>query len=128
MPIKLLDEKDQDANAADIQEPEDKTDHYIDVKMSPGSYRRLYFKDEREKQLWFRMHKKSKLYIPYFLMGVGINFVLYFSGLDLSRDLLMGGLVGLGIPFTSMFLFSEIHFRIKYGGKNDFSTPDSNPG
>lgn len=103
----------------EIKEPDDKTDHYLDIRMSGNKYRRLYFKSEREKQLYRKMQKKSKLYIPYFLAGVGINFVLYFAGVDLSRNVVLGGLVGLGVPFASMFLFSEIHFRIRYGRKID---------
>ncbi len=103
----------------EIEEPEDKTDHYLDMKIGSGRYRRYYFKSEEEKHLWYRMQKKSKLYIPYFLLGVGINFILYFSGVDLSRNILWGALVGLGVPFASMFLFSEIHFRIRYGNKEN---------
>ncbi|MFO7802354.1 MAG: hypothetical protein R6V55_08685 [Desulfovermiculus sp.] len=96
----------------------EKTDHYLDIKVGINRYRRLYFKDEEEKKLWYRMHKKSKLYIPYFLVGVAINFGLYFSGVDLSRDILMGSLVGMGVPLCSMFLLSEIHFRVRHSLKN----------
>jgi hypothetical protein len=93
---------------------EEKTEHYLDVKLGPNQYRRYYFKSEKEKMQWQRMHKKSKLYIPYFMLGIAINFGLYFAGVDLSKNIALGGAVGLGMPLVSMYFLSELHFRIWY--------------
>ncbi|MFP4213543.1 MAG: hypothetical protein ACLFRL_05465 [Desulfohalobiaceae bacterium] len=99
--------------------PEEKTEHYLDIKLGPNQYRRYYFKSEQEKRQWQRMHKKSKLYIPYFLLGICINFGLYFSGLDLSSNVVLGGAVGLGVPLVSMYFLSELHFRIWYRSRQE---------
>lgn len=85
---------------------------YLDVKRGRNQYRRYYFETEMEKREWEKMHKKSKLYIPYFLLGIAINFGLYFVGVDLKSNILAGALVGLGVPLASMYILSELHFRI----------------
>ncbi|MCL6447950.1 MAG: hypothetical protein K6U04_07330 [Armatimonadetes bacterium] len=84
----------------------------LDVKVGPGKYRRYEFDSEEDKAEWEKLYRKSKLFMPYFLVGVGINFLLYFAGLDLSKNIMLGALVGLGIPLASMYLFSELHFRL----------------
>ncbi|MEW6273863.1 MAG: hypothetical protein AB1556_01915 [Bacillota bacterium] len=84
----------------------------VDVKIGPNKYRRYEFKSEEDKLAWERLYKKSRLFMPYFLLGVGINFLLYLAGLDLSKNIILGSLVGIAVPFASMYLFSELHFRI----------------
>lgn len=74
--------------------------------------RRLKFASEEDKKGWEKAYRKSKLFIPYFLVGIGINFILYLSGLDLSRNLLLGGIVGMAVPMATMFLLSELHYRL----------------
>lgn len=73
---------------------------------------RLEFKSEEDMLNWEKAYRKSRLYIPYFLVGVGVNLLLYKAGLDLSRNLLLGALVGLAVPFATMFLFAELHYRL----------------
>lgn len=89
-----------------------KQKHTLDVKIGPGKYRRYEFKSAEDKAEWEKLYRKSRLFIPYFLAGVGINFVLYFAGLDLSKNLVMGTIVGLGVPLASMYIFSELHYRV----------------
>lgn len=74
--------------------------------------RRLKFASEEDRIGWEKAYRKSKLFIPYFLVGIAINFILYLSGLDLSGNLLLGGLVGMIVPMATMFLLSELHYRI----------------
>lgn len=95
------------------QEQEQENKPYLDVKLSGRQYRRLYFETEKEKRQWQRMQKKSKLYIPYFLVGIGINFCLYFLGLDLESNIFLGALVGLGVPLSSMYFLAELHYRLE---------------
>ena len=86
--------------------------HVLDVRIGPGKYRRYEFDSEEDMREWEQIHRKSRLYIPYFLVGVGINLILHFAGLNLGKNIVMGSLVGMGVPFASMYLFSELHFRI----------------
>jgi len=81
--------------------------------------RRLNFASEEDKRGWEKAYRKSKLFIPYFMVGIGINFLLYLSGLDLSQNLFLGGLVGMVVPMATMFLLSELHYRIFYENKTD---------
>ncbi len=71
---------------------------------------------------WEKAYRKGKLYIPYFLVGVGINFLLYYFGLNIGHSLLLGGLVGLAVPLSTMFLLSEIHYHL-FIAKNIPSIP-----
>ncbi|MGQ9825244.1 MAG: hypothetical protein ACUVSK_09640 [Desulfotomaculales bacterium] len=84
----------------------------LDVKIGPRKYRRYEFSSAEDRAQWERLYKKSRLFMPYFLAGVVINILLYLGGLDLSKNLVLGALVGLGVPLTTMYLFSEIHFRL----------------
>ncbi|MFZ5646454.1 MAG: hypothetical protein ACOY30_02430 [Bacillota bacterium] len=72
----------------------------------------LEFSSEEDRRGWEKAYRKSKLHIPYFLFGIGVNFLLYFAGLDLSRDIFWGALIGLAIPMASMFILSELHYRL----------------
>jgi hypothetical protein len=91
---------------------------YLDIKRGRNQYRRYYFETEAEKREWEKMHRKSKLYIPYFLFGIALNFGLYFAGVDLKSNILTGALVGLGVPLACMYVLSELHFRIAQKLKN----------
>lgn len=90
----------------------EKQKHTLDVKIGPKKYRRYEFKSEEDKDQWEKLYRKSRLFMPYFLLGIGINFLLYFAGLDLSKNIILGAFVGLAIPFASMYLLSELHYRI----------------
>ena len=74
--------------------------------------RELEFESEEEKQGWHKAYRKSKWYTPYFLLGVGINFLLYRAGVDLAGNILVGMIVGSGVPIASMFIFTELHYRL----------------
>ncbi len=76
-----------------------------------GNIRRYEFASEEEKQIYAKMMKKRKLHTPYFLLGIGINLLLYYAGLDLSRNMLWGFLIGIGIPITTMLGLAELHYR-----------------
>ena len=89
-----------------------KQKHTLDVKIGPHKYRRYEFKSAEDKAEWEKLYRKSRLFIPYFMAGVIINVLLYLAGLDLSKNIFLGALVGIGIPFASMYLFSELHYRI----------------
>lgn len=83
----------------------------IPVPGKKGGKRRLEFESEEDKKSWYKGYRKSKLFVPYFMVGIGINLLLYKLGLDLSRNLLLGLLVGVGIPILTMFSFTELHYR-----------------
>lgn len=70
---------------------------------------RMEFASEEDRRYWERAYRKRRFYTLYFMVGVGINFLLYFAGLDLSRNILMGGIVGLAVPLASMFGLTELH-------------------
>jgi len=86
----------------------------IPVPGKKGGKRRLEFQSCEDMHKWEKAYCKSKWLIPYFLVGVGINLVLYRIGVDLSRNLGLGFLVGVGIPLVTMFLCSELHYRLFY--------------
>lgn len=90
---------------------EEKKKHVLEITRGYRKYR-LEFKSEEDMLNWEKAYRKSRLYIPYFLAGVGVNLLLYKAGLDLSRNLLLGAFVGLAVPFSTMFLFSELHYRL----------------
>lgn len=77
-----------------------------------GKTVRLEFASEADRDGWQRAYRKSRWYMFYFLVGVSINFLLYFAGLDLSRNILLGALVGLAVPVTAMLLLTELHFYL----------------
>jgi hypothetical protein len=65
------------------------------------------------REYWERTRRKW--YNLYFFMGIGINLILYFTkpyGFDPGGSIFWGTLVGTGIPFTTMFLFTYIHKRM----------------
>jgi hypothetical protein len=46
-----------------------------------GRKKNMEFASEEDRLGWQKAYKKSKWYTPYFLVGVGINFLLYKGGL-----------------------------------------------
>lgn len=82
-----------------------------------GRVKRMEFASEEDRLGWEKAYRKSKWYTPYFLLGVGINFLLYKAGLDLSRNMLVGFIIGVGIPLLSMFVLAELHYQISAGKK-----------
>lgn len=86
-----------------------------------GKTVRLEFKSDEDRKGWERAYRKSRWYTFYFLCGVGINFLLYWAGLDLSRNIFMGALVGLAVPVASMLLLTELHFYLldRFGHSKD---------
>ena len=81
--------------------------------------RRLEFASQEEKRGWEKAYRKRKLYMPYFLLGMAFNFLLYRLGLDLSQDILRGLLVGMGVPFLFMFLLTELHYHFFWAKRAD---------
>jgi hypothetical protein len=74
--------------------------------------RELEFESEEDRIGWETAYRKSKWYLPYFLLGVVFNLLLYKAGLDLARNILLGSLVGIGVPIATMFLLTELHYRL----------------
>lgn len=74
--------------------------------------RKLEFESEEEKQGWHKAYSKSKWYTPYFLLGVLFNYLLYRAGVDLAGNIPVGMIVGTGVPIATMFLFTELHYRV----------------
>lgn len=74
--------------------------------------RQLEFESEEERIGWEKAFRKSKWYPFYFLLGVVFNLILYKAGLDLARNILLGSVVGIGVPIASMFLLTELHYRL----------------
>lgn len=73
---------------------------------------RMEFKSEEDRDGWLRAYRKSRYYTFYFMVGIGVNFLLYFAGLDLSRKIFLGALVGLAVPLTTMFGLTELHMYL----------------
>ncbi len=80
--------------------------------MERGRLKRLEFASEEDRAGWNKAFKKSKWYTPYFLVGVGINLLLYKLGVDLARNILLGALVGVAVPLGTMFLLTELHYQV----------------
>ncbi len=74
--------------------------------------REMEFNSEEEMIGWQRAYRKSKWYTPYFLVGIGINFLLYRSGVDLAKNIMWGFIIGVGVPVLTMLVFTEIHYRL----------------
>lgn len=74
-------------------------------------------KKQEDKNTLLEYWEKSrrKWYNIYFFSGIGINFIIYFTkpgGFDPSGSIFLGSLLGLGIPITTMFLFTYIHKKV----------------
>ena len=62
---------------------------------------------------WIR--DRRKWYNFYLFLGVGINFLLYFTkpyGFDPSGSIFWGALFGLGIPLCTMALGTFVHQKL----------------
>lgn len=60
-------------------------------------------------------NRKRMWYITYLLIGVGINFILYFTkpyGFDPGKSILWGNVFGIGIPLLTMFGLSYLHQKV----------------
>lgn len=84
----------------------------LEVKQRGNKKVRLEFASEEDRRGWERAYRKSRFYTLYFMVGVGINFLLYYAGLDLSRNILLGAAFGLAVPLASMFSLTELHFYL----------------
>lgn len=72
--------------------------------------------DEETRERLLRWEARKRMwYMIYLFIGVGINFVLYFTkpyGFDPGRSILWGNVFGLGIPLATMFLLSYLHQKL----------------
>jgi len=84
----------------------------LDVKQRGKKRVRLEFASDEDRRKWQRAYRKSRYYMFYFMVGVGINFLLYFAGVDLSRNILLGALVGTTLPLSAMFGLTELHLYL----------------
>ncbi|MCF8054422.1 MAG: hypothetical protein K9K75_04295 [Deltaproteobacteria bacterium] len=60
--------------------------------------------------------QRRKWYNLYFFVGIGINFLLYFTkpfGFDPSGSIFWGSLLGIAIPLVTMFLCVALHKKMK---------------
>lgn len=70
-------------------------------------------KNEEKLARWLRFQRMW--YNFYLFVGVGINFVIYFTkpyGLDPGQDIFWGALIGAGIPIGTMLLGTAIHKKV----------------
>ncbi len=61
---------------------------------------------ERTKRFWYNF---------YLFVGVGINFLIYFTkpwGLDPGTNVALGASLGLGIPLAAMFVGTYLHQKV----------------
>ena len=89
----------------------------IPIPGKKGGTRRMEFQSEEDMKHWEKAYRKSRWFVPYFFVGVGINLILYKMGLDLGRNLTIGFAVGVGVPILSMFALTELHYRVFYQKK-----------
>lgn len=102
----------QDENVQQQEEERQQVDQQpVTLEVRKGrKIMRMEFASEADRDGWQHVYRKSRWYTFYFLVGVGINFLLYLAGLDLDRQLFWGALVGIGVPLISMFTLTELHF------------------
>ncbi len=83
--------------------------------------RRTKFKNEEEKKEYERWQKKSRYYMRYFFLGIGLNFLFYYLGMTywpeviypIATNVNLGFVVGLMVPMAIMFAGAELHYRAK---------------
>ncbi len=71
--------------------------------------------EQDEKAQWDIWDRKRRRYFFYFFVGIGINFILYFTkpyGFDPSGSIFWGAFFGIVIPITTMFALTYIHEKI----------------
>ncbi|MBS4032666.1 MAG: hypothetical protein KGZ63_14795 [Clostridiales bacterium] len=73
--------------------------------------RKMEFESEEERLGWQKAYRKSKWYTPYFLLGVFFNYLLYRTGFN-PANIGWGMLIGVGVPMATMFIFTELHYRL----------------
>ena len=109
--MKKRDAKTNQNDSEQIQEEKQQGQEPVTLEVRKGrKIMRMEFASEEDRAGWERTYRKSRWYTLYFLVGVGINLLLYLAGLDLDRQLFWGALVGIGVPLISMFLLTELHF------------------
>lgn len=107
----------------ELTEEEKKTTHEHETN---GIIRRTQFKTEEDKEAYVKWLQKSRYYMKYFFLGVGLNFLIYHLGMNYYPEIIYlvasnvntGFFVGLGVPMAVMFLGAELHYKIKEKGKN----------
>ncbi|MBT9172288.1 MAG: hypothetical protein DDT21_00669 [Syntrophomonadaceae bacterium] len=109
--MKKRDAKTNQNDSEQIQEEKPQGQEPVTLEVKKGRrIMRMEFASEADRAGWERTYRKSRWYTFYFLVGVGINFLMYLAGLDLDRQLFWGALVGITVPLLSMFLLTELHF------------------
>lgn len=73
--------------------------------------RKMEFESEEDRAGWEKAFRKSKWYTPYFLLGVFFNYILYKAGLN-PGNIAWGMIIGVGVPMATMFIFTELHYRL----------------
>jgi hypothetical protein len=77
-----------------------------DVSVDGGKNEEKIAHWERYQRVWYNF---------YLFLGVGINFVIYFTkpyGLDPGRSIFWGALIGAAIPLATMLLGTAIHKKV----------------
>lgn len=70
---------------------------------------------EKKSKLEKWERNKRKWYNLYLFIGVGINFILYFTkpyGFDPGKSIFWGSFFGLGIPLATMLVLAYIHEKL----------------
>jgi hypothetical protein len=70
---------------------------------------------EKNHLMEYWAHNRRKWYLLYFYLGVGVNFLLYFTkpyGFDPSGSILWGSFFGLAIPLATMCTGVWVHKKI----------------
>ena len=71
--------------------------------------------NDRDKKLEAWEFGRRKWYNLYFFVGIGINFLLYFTkpgGFDPSGNIFWGSFWGLAIPLATMVIGVTIHKKV----------------
>jgi hypothetical protein len=89
-----------------VRKKKDKKMSSCDAAVDSGENEEKLARWERRQRMWYNF---------YLFVGVGINFVIYFTkpyGLDPGRDIFWGVLIGTMIPIGTMLLGTTIHKKV----------------
>ncbi len=108
----------------ELTEEEKKTTHEHEDK---GIVRRTQFQTEEEKEAYVEWLNKSRYYMRYFFLGVALNFMVYYLGMNynpaiiypMATNITVGFLVGIGVPMAVMFGGAELHYWIKVKSRKE---------